>query len=66
MTHSPPLPVPAPTAADVARRLREMAATGARRPLSLTQGDLDLLCAAAGLIELSFGPVPVVAGEGAA
>lgn len=65
MTHSPPLPAPAPTATDIARRLREMAATGARRPLSLTQRDLDLLCAAAGLIELAFAPTPVRTGEGA-
>lgn len=54
MTSAPPQPTP--TATSVAAYLRDLAARGARRHIGLCRTDLDMIIAAAGLIELAFAP----------
>lgn len=60
MTSAPASPTP--TAASIAAYLRDLAARGARRHIGLCRTDLDMIIAAAGLIELAYAKrVPMVA-----
>lgn len=45
-----------PTPAVVAAYLRDLAARGDRHPIGLCRTDLDMLIAAAGLLELAYAP----------